>query len=257
VLEEKVKEQRLHVAHKAQEKILTSDSSIGRANGLYETDHEVVLADKLRSAIYLNMELIKPQQDFDMNDCAMNKFLKSHADEHLAVANQFAKTCLPVVAKAAEAALFALKSKKKILFFGNGGSAADAQHLATELTVRYRKNRQALASIALSTDTSALTAIGNDFSFDQLFSRQVEALAHEGDLVLGISTSGSSPNVAKGLETAKALGCVTVLFTGEKHGSCEQFADMVLNVPSGVTARIQECHILAGHMFCEIVDAAF
>ncbi len=192
-----------------------------------------------------------------MNDLELGEFLKAHAKEHLMVAGRFSETCLPVVVKVAQAAVTTLKSRRKVLLFGNGGSAADAQHLATELTVRYRKNRQALASIALTTDTSALTAIGNDFSFDQIFSRQVEALAQEGDLVLGISTSGSSQNVAKGLEAAKALGCVTVLFTGEKHGSCEQFADMVLNVPSGVTARIQECHIMAGHMMCEIVDAAF
>jgi D-sedoheptulose 7-phosphate isomerase len=192
-----------------------------------------------------------------MNDLELNEFLKGHADEHLVVAKRFAETCLTVVAQAAQATVNALKTKKKILLFGNGGSAADAQHLATELTVRYRKNRQALASIALTTDTSALTAIGNDFSFDQIFSRQVEALAQAGDVVLGISTSGGSPNVAKGLEAAKALGCITVLFTGEKNGACEQFADMILNVPSAVTARIQECHIMAGHMICEVVDAAF
>jgi len=150
----------------------------------------------------------------------------------------------------------ALKRGNKIIIFGNGGSAADAQHIATEFVVRYRKNRRALPAIALTTDTSALTAIGNDFGFDHLFSRQVEALCVKGDVVIGISTSGNSENVLRALKTAKDLGAVTVAFGGGDGGKMKALADHSIVIPTNVTARIQEMHITIGHMLCGAVEQA-
>jgi D-sedoheptulose 7-phosphate isomerase len=139
--------------------------------------------------------------------------------------------------------------------FGNGGSAADAQHLATELVVRYRANRRALPAIALTTDTSALTAIGNDFGFDALFERQVEALCAAGDVAIGISTSGNSENVIRGLVAARARGAVTVGLGGGDGGRLARSVDYAVIVPSTVTARIQEMHILLGHSLCAFLEA--
>ena len=148
----------------------------------------------------------------------------------------------------------ALHAGHKILFFGNGGSAADAQHLATELMVGYRVNRRALPAIALTTDTSALTAIGNDFGFESLFSRQVEALCHAGDVAIGMSTSGNSENVLQGLRASKAIGAVTVAFTGEAGGRLADLADVRIVIPSRTTARIQEMHLMLGHVLCELLE---
>lgn len=145
----------------------------------------------------------------------------------------------------------------RILVCGNGGSAADAQHLAAELSGRYLKERRALAGIALTTDTSALTAIGNDYGFDQVFSRQVEALGRPGDLLIGISTSGNSPNVLKAVESAKQLGLRTLGLLGRDGGKLKDLVDDALIVPSPVTARIQEVHQMIYHFWCEALDAAF
>jgi D-sedoheptulose 7-phosphate isomerase len=144
----------------------------------------------------------------------------------------------------------AVRAGGKLLFFGNGGSAADAQHLATELTVRYAKDRPAIAAVALTTDSSALTAAGNDLGFEQVFSRQIEALGRAGDVAVGITTSGRSPNVIRAFEVAKAMRLVTVAFTGGAGGEAARVADHVLLVPSDVTARIQEMHITLGQMLC-------
>lgn len=143
----------------------------------------------------------------------------------------------------------------KILFFGNGGSAADAQHLAAELVVRYRVNRKALAAIALTTDTSTLTACANDFSYDEIFSRQIEALGRPGDVAIGITTSGNSPNVLTALAVARDMGLIAAGLTGRDGGRMVGLADPVLIVPSSVTARIQEMHILIGHALCDQVEA--
>jgi D-sedoheptulose 7-phosphate isomerase len=153
------------------------------------------------------------------------------------------------------AAAEALTAGGKILFFGNGGSAADAQHLATELTVRYRTNRRALSAIALTTDTSTLTAIGNDFGFDDLFARQVEALGRPGDLAIGFTTSGNSENVIRGFIAARACGVRTAVFTGGSGGRVLAHADVAVVVPSANTARIQEMHILLGHTLCGWLEA--
>jgi len=150
----------------------------------------------------------------------------------------------------------ALTRGGKLLFFGNGGSASDAQHLATELTVRYAANRQALAALALTTDCSALTAIGNDFGFDQLFSRQLEALGRPGDVAIGITTSGKSANVTRGLQTARAMGLVAAALSGRDGGELVGLADPLLIVPSHTTARIQEMHITLGQMLCGALEQA-
>ncbi|MBF0356480.1 MAG: D-sedoheptulose 7-phosphate isomerase [Alphaproteobacteria bacterium] len=149
-----------------------------------------------------------------------------------------------------------LSNGGKLFFFGNGGSAADAQHLATELTIRYKRNRKAIAALSLSTDTSALTACANDFGFEQVFSRQIEALARPGDVAIGITTSGNSPNVTLALKTAKAMGCVAVGLSGRDGGVLVGLADPLLIVPVDETARIQEMHILLGHMLCEALESA-
>ena len=142
----------------------------------------------------------------------------------------------------------------KILFFGNGGSAADCQHLATELTIRYVSDRDPIAAIALTTDTSAITAGGNDIGFDNIFSRQVEALVKPGDLALGISTSGNSENVVRALKQARDMGAIAAGFGGNNGGAMAEVADPYLVVPSKTTARIQEMHIMLGHMLCDALE---
>ena len=161
------------------------------------------------------------------------------------------------IAPLADAWLTALKNGKKIIFFGNGGSAADAQHLAAELVVRYRVNRPALAGLALTTDTSILTAHSNYFGFETVFSRQIEALAQPGDVALGISTSGTSPNILAALQAANERGCITIAFTGEKESACSKLAKLSFRPPSSITARVQECHLLIGHLLCDVVEKAY
>ncbi len=148
----------------------------------------------------------------------------------------------------------ALKAGNKIMIFGNGGSAADAQHIAAEFVNRFIIERPPLPAIALTTDTSVITSIGNDYDFSEIFAKQIRALGQQGDVAWGISTSGNSPNVLKGLELAKKMGLITLAFTGKDGGAIAQMADLSLNVSSNSTARIQETHITAGHAICELVD---
>lgn len=148
----------------------------------------------------------------------------------------------------------ALKAGNKILIFGNGGSAADAQHIAAEFVNRFIIERPPLPAVALTTDTSVITSVGNDYDFSEIFSKQIRALGQPGDVAWGISTSGNSPNVMKGLETAKKMGLITLAFTGGDGGSIGQIADLLLNVSSNSTARVQEAHITASHAICELVD---
>ena len=159
------------------------------------------------------------------------------------------------VVRAALAIREAHASGGKVLIFGNGGSAADAQHMAAELVNRFLKERKALAALALSTDTSILTSIGNDYTFDRVFDRQVEALGRPGDVALGISTSGNSANVVKGLEAARAGGMVTIALTGRDGGAAGKLADIHVNVPDDSTARVQEVHGTLIHVICELVEA--
>jgi D-sedoheptulose 7-phosphate isomerase len=153
-----------------------------------------------------------------------------------------------------EALTAALKRGNKILLFGNGGSAADSQHLAAEFVNRFIIERPPLSAIALSTDTSIITSIGNDYDFSEIFSKQIRAIGQEGDAAWGISTSGNSPNVVKALETAKKMGLVTIGLTGKDGGGAARIVDYWLNVSSNSTPRIQEVHITVGHVICEMVD---
>jgi D-sedoheptulose 7-phosphate isomerase len=161
------------------------------------------------------------------------------------------------IEKACELMITTLKSGNKVLFAGNGGSAADAQHLAAELTGRFVKERKALPGIALTIDTSALTAIANDYHYNRVFARQVEAYAQPGDLFIGISTSGNSESILNAFETATQLGCKTLGLSGRDGGKMNGLCDMNIVVPSNTTARIQEMHILIGHIMCQAVDEVF
>jgi len=158
------------------------------------------------------------------------------------------------LARASQITVDTLKRGNKVLLCGNGGSASDAQHIAAELTGRYKSERRGLPGIALTTDTSALTAISNDYGYDRVFDRQVEALANKGDLLIGISTSGNSENVISALKLAKELGCSTLGLSGRDGGAMNEVCDINLVVPSENTPRIQEMHILFGHTICQIID---
>jgi D-sedoheptulose 7-phosphate isomerase len=158
------------------------------------------------------------------------------------------------LAKVSEILANALKRGNKALLFGNGGSAADAQHIAAELVGRFAFDRPALAALALSVNTSCVTAIGNDYGFDQVFSRQLEALARAGDIAIGISTSGNSANVLRAMSTARKMGLHTIALTGRTGGNLRSTVDYCICVPSSDTPRIQECHTLIGHIICELVE---
>ena len=162
---------------------------------------------------------------------------------------------LATVVQVAEACVEALRQSHKILFAGNGGSAADAQHLAGELVSRFAYDRPGLPAFALTTDSSVMTAIGNDYGYERLFARQVEAVGSAGDVFFGISTSGRSPNVLKALDAARAKGLVTVGMTGNAEGQMQARCDYLLRVPSESTPRIQEGHIAIGHVICQIIEA--
>ncbi|QKG29868.1 D-sedoheptulose 7-phosphate isomerase [Campylobacter sp. RM16187] len=161
------------------------------------------------------------------------------------------------IKKACEMAVSTLKNSGKIMLCGNGGSAADSQHIAAELSGRYKKERGALAGIALTTDTSALTAIGNDYGYEFVFSRQLEAIGRSGDLLIAISTSGNSPNVIRALKMARDMGIKTLGLSGKDGGAMNEMCDLNLVMPSSDTPRIQEMHILVGHTICQAIDDSF
>ncbi len=161
---------------------------------------------------------------------------------------------LSTVERVASACTRALRHGKKILLAGNGGSAADSQHLAAELVSRLRFDRPGLAALALTVDTSALTAIGNDYSFDQIFSRQIEAIGNDGDVFIGISTSGKSANILRAFDAARAKNMLTIGFTGSKSPFMAERCEHVINVPSKEVPKIQECHILFGHIICALIE---
>ncbi len=162
---------------------------------------------------------------------------------------------IPEIQKTAEKIIESLKNKGTIFWMGNGGSAAEAQHMAAELIGRFRKERRALASIALTTDTSILTCLSNDYNFDIIFSRQLEALCKPQDVVIGLSTSGNSENILRGIQTAKEIGAYTIGFTGEQGGKLKNLADHCFTMPSDNTPRIQEAHQLICHTICEYVES--
>jgi len=183
----------------------------------------------------------------------MKQIITDTLEESIAVKRRFidanGETIIAVSRRIADA----IVSGHKILFFGNGGSAADAQHLAAEFVNRFRIERPPLAAIALTTDTSIITSIGNDYRFEDIFSKQVMALGRKDDVAVGISTSGGSANVIDGIAAATAAGMATVGMSG-RGGRLAEMSDICLCVPSDITARIQEAHILAGHLICDLVD---
>ncbi|MEO8649040.1 MAG: D-sedoheptulose 7-phosphate isomerase [Acidobacteriota bacterium] len=178
-------------------------------------------------------------------------------DEHSRTFDALIEVCSEAIRECGELLISTVKKGGKVLICGNGGSAADAQHIAAEFVGRYETERIALPAIALTTDTSALTALANDYSFERVFSRQVEALASEGDCLIAISTSGNSPNVLAAVMSARKRGCCIVGMTGAKGKKLAGLSDAVLMVPSERTARIQEAHITSAHIWCEMVDAAY
>ena len=195
--------------------------------------------------------IIGPRKGQDMD---LKAFYQSEFAEHERVVTATLAACAAPFERLVAAAVAAIRSGGKLLFFGNGGSAGDAQHLATELAVRYVRDRDPIAAVALTTDSSALTAIGNDLGFDQLFARQLRALGRAGDLAIGISTSGKSRNVLLALEAARELGLVAAALSGNDGGKLVGLADPLLIVPSRTTARIQEMHILLGQMLCGALE---
>ncbi|HUU49981.1 MAG TPA: D-sedoheptulose 7-phosphate isomerase [Nitrospinota bacterium] len=180
--------------------------------------------------------------------------LKEALIESSEITIKIADTLCSKIEKIIELIVDAIRKKKKILIMGNGGSAADAQHLVAELVGRFKLERKAIPAIALTTNTSTLTAIGNDYSFDKIFGRQIEALAEEGDIVLGLSTSGLSENLIYAFKIAKDLGATTIGFLGKDGGKVKDIVDISILIPSNNTPRIQEAHITIGHIICEEIE---
>ena len=187
----------------------------------------------------------------------MQSIIKHEFSEHLKASNKTLESIGQPIAIAAKLCIDSLKNSNKILIFGNGGSAADAQHIAAELVGRYKTERKGLSAIALTTDTSAITAIANDYGYLHVFDRQVEALANEGDVVIGISTGGGSANVISALRLANDLGCKTIGFSGRDGGEFNTLCDVNLIAIAEDTPRIQEMHILIGHTICHLIDLEF
>ena len=182
------------------------------------------------------------------------ELLRQQIEESCAVKRNFSSELLEGIWELAERTVNTHREGKKVVLMGNGGSAADAQHIAAELVGKFRLQRKPLAAIALTTNTSILTAIANDFDYKEIFVRQVEALAQANDVVIVISTSGRSPNVIRAAESARAKGCYTAAWTGKSGGALVGCVDLLLAVPSEDTQRIQESHSLLGHMYCELVE---
>ena len=186
-----------------------------------------------------------------------NQLIEDSFQAHSETTQLTLSACKKEVSAVSSQLIDALENGKKVIFVGNGGSAADAQHLAAELVGRFTRERKSLAAIALTTDTSAITAIGNDYGYEYVFSRQIEGIANHGDVLIAISTSGNSANVIKAVETAFERGCVVVGMSGNTGGTLAEKSNMCITVPSKVTARIQEMHILIGHILCDIVEKHF
>ena len=187
----------------------------------------------------------------------MKEMIESELQAHKDVIEKTVEVLVPSIQRATDMVTSTLKSGNKVLICGNGGSAADSQHIAAELTGRYKSKRRGLPAIALTTDTSALTAIGNDFGFDEVFARQVEALAMDGDLLLAISTSGNSANVVSAIKSARESGCMVLGFSGNGGGVMNEMCDLNIIIPSTDTPRIQEMHMLIAHIICQGVDDSF
>jgi D-sedoheptulose 7-phosphate isomerase len=180
--------------------------------------------------------------------------IRRQLEESARVKQSFSKELVERIAQFAEKSAAALRAGGKIVFFGNGGSAADALHLAAELVVRLSNDRKGLAALALTTNPSVLTAAGNDYGFERIFSRQIESLVAPQDILVALSTSGDSPNILRGVEAGRARGAYLVAFTGETGGKLAGKVDSLLNVPSRDSQRIQECHITIGHIACALIE---
>ncbi len=187
----------------------------------------------------------------------MQSIIKQEFSEHIKVSEETIKSIGKPIEIAAKICIDSLKKGGKILIFGNGGSAADAQHIAAELVGRYKTERKGLSAIALTTDTSAITSIANDYGYLHVFERQVEALANKGDVVIGISTGGTSANVISALKLANNLGCKTIGFSGRDGGEFNALCDVNLIAIAEDTPRIQEMHILIGHTICHLIELEF
>jgi D-sedoheptulose 7-phosphate isomerase len=187
-----------------------------------------------------------------MTDNILRKNIESSIEVH----GRLLEACLPAMTAAAGALIAAYRNGHKALFFGNGGSAADAQHLAAEFLGRYLRERRPLPAIALHANTSAVTAIANDLGYEHVFSRQLQALATAGDVAVGISTSGNSQNILEALTVARQMGVYTIGLTGASGGRMRELVDVLIAAPSNETPRIQECHILVGHALCDAVEQA-
>jgi len=183
-----------------------------------------------------------------------SRLIDQFVAESIRVKTRFFEDNRETIVRTAETIAHGLRTGRKVLFFGNGGSAADAQHLAAELVGRFGPDRSALPGIALTTDTSILTACGNDYGYDKVFSRQVEALGQAGDTAFAISTSGNSPSVLEAIDVACAKGLFTIGLTGETGGKMKDRCEVLFRVPSNQTPRIQETHILLGHIICDLID---
>ena len=184
----------------------------------------------------------------------MRERIKDILLESIQVKEEILRNQIEQIAQIAQLMIDCLKKDGKVIVFGNGGSASDSQHIAAELVGRFKKDRSALAGIALTTNTSILTSLANDYGYDVVFSRQVEALGKKNDVVLGISTSGKAKNVALGIKQAKKMGIKTVALSGGDGGEIVKLADVSLVVPSKITARIQEAHITIAHIICEMIE---
>lgn len=189
-----------------------------------------------------------------MSNFDLEQLWASEQAEHMQVIEDSFASLQTEFGQLLDVCVDAIENGNKIMFFGNGGSASDAQHLATELSIRYITDRKAIAGLALTTDTSALTAASNDMGFEFVFSRQIEALGKEGDIAIGISTSGNSGNVINALKSAREMGIIAVGLTGRDGGKMLELCDISLVVPSNTTARIQEMHIILGHMLCGALE---
>lgn len=187
----------------------------------------------------------------------MKKTIETHFARHIELTRTVAEQLSESIEATARLLIGALENGHTLFLCGNGGSAADAQHIATEITGRFMRERRAMAAIALTTDTSALTAIGNDFGFEQIFARQVEGLARTGDILIGLTTSGNSPNVLEALRAAEERGCVSVILTGRDGGRARDLANHTIIIPSDYTPFIQEMHITIAHILCELIDVHF
>ena len=195
-----------------------------------------------------------------MKKLHIKKIFESEINKHISSTNFFLKNNFEDFKKFLNFVIKTLKKGNKIILFGNGGSASDAQHIAAELVVKYKKKRKSIPAISLSTDTSTLTAIGNDFSFNDIFSRQLESIGKPGDIAIGITTSGKSKNVINALKLAKKKKITSVILTKKKYlnkKQIEKVSDLILGVPADETARIQELHILVGHLMCAVIDEVF